>query len=42
MSTSDDPAVKSKLPMRWTFRHATGEVPWRALLQIFFVRLKMV
>jgi hypothetical protein len=26
MSTSDDPAVKSKFPMRWTFRQATGDV----------------
>jgi hypothetical protein len=32
MSTSDDPAVKSKLPMRWTFRQATGEVFWSILI----------
>jgi hypothetical protein len=29
MSTSDDAVVKSKLPMRWTLRQATGEMPWR-------------
>jgi hypothetical protein len=32
MSTPDDPAVKSKLPMRWTLRQATGEVLWSILI----------
>ena len=32
MSTTDDRSVKSKLPMRWMLRQATGEVPWRILM----------
>jgi len=35
MSTTDDPSVKSKLPMRWTLRQATGEMPRTALVQTF-------